>query len=204
MEYKYEIKPALVFTTGETTQVFHEGDAVICRTGNGRRYIGKIAMIGKYQEDEESEPQYAICIHTSKNRASYSGEIIKTTDIEYMCTFLSNDLLEYSRIDEKIDRDNFIKMLVGLGHDESKAKIIYESMKDLKEIYSNIQLSTVLASIIQEVNLSADRNKQDELVGISSILMWQVGELFQGITNNIREKQNEWIAAQSGHVDQEC
>ena len=201
MGYKNEIKPSLVFTNGETTQAFHEGDAVICRTGNGRRYIGKIATIGRYQESAEAESENVICLHTFKDRTSYSGEIIKAADIEYMCKCPLGDLLESSQIDEMPDRDSFISMFVGLGYDKPKSEIIYESMKDFKDIYNNIPLSSVLANILQEVNLNVDGDKQDELVGISSMLMSVIGTMFQSITEVIREKQNEWITSQSRHVD---
>lgn len=183
MEYKYEIKPVLVLTTGETTQVFKEGDAVMCRTENGGKYIGKIATIGRYQESEEVEPENVICIHTFKDKTSYSGEIIKAADIEYMCKCPLGDLLEYPRIDEKIDRDNFIKMLVGLGHDEPKAKNIYESMKQLKDLY-NIPLSSMLASVIQEVDLGVDGDKQ---VDIGSMFMDVMIQVFQTTTEVIRK-----------------
>lgn len=117
-----------------------------------------------------------------------------------MCKCPLGDLLEYPRIDEKIDRDNFINMLIGLGHDEPKAKAIYEGMKQLKDLY-NIPLSSTLASVIQEVDLGVDGEEQDKQVDIGSMFMGAMVQVFQTTTEVIRERQKELIASQGGHVD---
>lgn len=64
MENRNEIKPYLEYTNEEENQFFHVGDRIICRTKDEKRYIGRIAVICKYQESEETEPEDVIYLNT--------------------------------------------------------------------------------------------------------------------------------------------
>ena len=81
MKYNVELGANIKFTDEDGTHTFTEGDNVICCLGDEKRYVGKITCIGNYQENEDSEPEQAICIDTSKSKTSYSSEIVKTADI---------------------------------------------------------------------------------------------------------------------------
>ena len=78
---KKETKATLEYKNVDGIHICNERDDVICIVKDGRRYIGKIAAIGKYQENEETEPEDVICIHIPKGKTSYHGEIIKVADI---------------------------------------------------------------------------------------------------------------------------
>ena len=47
MEYKKETKATLEYKNVDGTHICNEGDDVICAVKDGRRYIGRIAAIGR-------------------------------------------------------------------------------------------------------------------------------------------------------------
>ena len=197
MEYKKENKPTLEYTNADGTHICNEGDDVICAVKDGRRYIGRIAAIGKYQENEETEPEDVICIHVPESKTSYHGEIIKVADIAQICRNPAIDSYEYLKADEEQDRSNFISMIVGLGYSEEKAKIVYESMRDIINIY-NIPLSCALGGAIRLANLSMDGACQEELIEVSNRLLDIVVKQLDAVNNSVRERVKEYIASQDG------
>ncbi len=186
MEYKKENRPTLEYTNGDGTQTFSEGDDVICAVKDGRRYVGRIAVIGRYQENEETEPEIAICIHVPKGKTSYHGEIIKVADITQICENPTEDSYEYLKGDKEQDRSNFISMIVGLGYSEEKAKFVYESMRDIINIY-NIPLSCALGNAIRLTDLSADGACQEELIEVSDRLLKIMVRLLDAVNNSVKE-----------------
>ena len=114
LEYKHE----------EGTAIYSVGDSVVCEAG-GKRYIGKIASIGYYHGEGDSEPQPAIYIDTSKTKAGYSGEVILAGDITYLYNGsaayrqeavqnLIDIILDYRNSMKKENQDKVGKMLMGL------------------------------------------------------------------------------------------
>lgn len=185
MDCKKEIKGVLKYTDNGNTQVFSKGDSVICFT-KSKIYKGTIVAYSNYKENEDADPQCSVYLDTSKNGMSRSCEIINIADITYMCKNSADDLLGRSRIDEKQDESRFINMIMALGHDKEKAEIMYVHMKELISLY-NISLSIVLAGVIQEAELSVDEKDVEELVDISNKLLEVMAEVFQSITNVIKE-----------------
>lgn len=180
MEYKKETKATLEYKNVDGTHICNEGDDVICAVKDGRRYIGRIAAIGKYQENEETEPEDVICIHMPKGKTSYNGEIIKVADIAQICGNPAIDSYAYLKADKEQDRSNFISMIVGLGYSEEKAEFIYDSLKDIINIY-NIPLSCALGDAIRLANLSVDGTSQEELIEITNKLLDIVVNLLDAI-----------------------
>lgn len=197
MQYKKEIKPTLEYKNVDGTHICNEGDDVICAVKDGRRYIGRIAAIGKYQENEETEPEDVICIHMPKGKTSYNGEIIKVADIAQICGNPTIDSYEYLRADKEQDRSNFISMIIGLGYSEEKAKIAYECIRDILDIY-NIPLSCALGGAIRLANLSVDGACQEELIEVSNRLLDIVVNLLDAVNNSVRKRVKEYIASQDG------
>lgn len=197
MEYKKQIKPTLEYTNADGTHICNEGDDVICTVKDGRRYIGRIATIGKYQENEETEPEDVICIHVPKGKTSYHGEIIKVADIAQICNNPTKDSYEYLKADKEQDRSNFISMIIGLGYSEEKAKIAYESMRDIIDIY-DVPLSCALGCAIRLTDLNVDGACQEELIEIGNKFMGIMVELFDTITDSLRKSVEKAIASQDG------
>ena len=90
-------KRYIEYTKDGITDKFHEGDKVICRTVD-EEYKGTITCVGEFKENEEAEPVTVICLDTSKSVWSYSSEIIKVDDIEFMC----KDFLAYMEVNADI------------------------------------------------------------------------------------------------------
>lgn len=197
MQCEKEIKATLEYTNSDGTQIFNEGDDVICTVKDGSRYIGRISAIGRYQENEEPEAENVICIHMPKGKTSYHGEIIKVADIAQICRNPSADSYEYLKADKEQDRSNFISMVVGLGYSDEKAKIVYESMRDIIDIY-NIPLSCALGDAIRLAELSVDGTCQEELIEISNKLLDIVVKQLDVINNSVKERVKEYIASQDG------
>ena len=90
MGFNVEMNNYLLHKDEEKIVGYFAGDNIICEA-EGKRYVGKIASIGYYREEEGAEPKPAIYIDTTKGRKSYSGEVIMLDDI----TYLYNDTAEY-------------------------------------------------------------------------------------------------------------
>ena len=90
MGINLEMKNHLEYKQEEGTASCFVGDKVVCEAG-GKRYIGRIASIGYYRREKDSDPQPAIYIDTSKTKTSYSGEVVMVEDI----TYLYNDSAAY-------------------------------------------------------------------------------------------------------------
>lgn len=195
MQCQKEIKATLEYTTSDGVQIINERDDVICAVKDGRRYVGRIAMIGRYQENEETEPEDVICIHIPKGKTSYHGEIIKVADIVQICRNPAIDSYEYLKEDKEQDRSNFKSMIVGLGYSEEKAEIIYESLKDIINIY-NVPLSPFLGNAIRTADLSMDGACQEELIEVSNKVLGALVEMFDATTDLMKEKMREYIDSQ--------
>ena len=195
MGHNEESKASLEYIDGNGKQSLHEGDYIICRNEDGSRHIGRIVLICGYQETEGAEPESAICIDTSKSGARYSREVIKVADIRHICRNTADDLPAYPETDEALDRDSFIRMLVGLGHDREKAETKYHCMRGIMALY-NVPLSSLLYNAIQGVELNADGRCQDELIEISNKLMGTLAQVFEAITRSIRRSVDNPIISQ--------
>lgn len=195
MKYNKESKASLEYIDEKGKQSLHERDYIICRTKDGKRYIGKIAMIGRYQENEETEPEDVICIHIPKGKTSYHGEIIKVADIAQICRNPAIDSYEYFKEDKERDRSNFKSMIIGLGYSEEKAEFIYDSLKDIINIY-NVPLSPFLGSVIQSVDLSMGEASQEELIEVSNKVLGALVKMFDVTTDLMKEKMRGYIASQ--------
>jgi hypothetical protein len=114
LEYKHD----------EGTAIYSVGDNVVCEAGE-KRYIGKIASIGYYRKDKDSEPQPAIYIDTTKTKTSYSGEVVMAGDITYLYNGsaayrreavqnLIDIILDYRNSMKEEDQDKIGKVLMGL------------------------------------------------------------------------------------------
>lgn len=188
MESKKEIRPVLKYTNEKGTQIFNEGDDIICRIEDGKRYTGRIIAFGGCRESEETEPEYVIYLNTSNNQMNCSGEMIKVADIVYMRKVVAGDKLDYPKENESLDRDNFIDMIIGLGYDKGKAEFMYEHMKEFISLY-NIPLSAILPYAIQETGLSADGKSIEEFINISNRLLDIMAHMFQSVTDVIKGKR---------------
>ena len=142
-----EIKPNISFTDNDTTTTFYEGDNVICCIGDEERYTGKIIAIGNYKETEDSEPYEVICIDTSKSARSYSSEIIKTSDITYICKNPLADKVIEPMSKEESDKKTFCGMLIGLGYDEKQVENLWKNAKKIMKIY-NIPVTKMTACTV--------------------------------------------------------
>ena len=126
MGFNLELNNHLEYRHEEGTAIYSVGDNVICEA-NGKRYIGKIASIGYYRKEKDSEPQPAIYIDTTKTKTSYSGEIVMVEDITYLydasVTYrqeavgdLIDIVLDYRESMKEEDRNKVGKILMGLWH----------------------------------------------------------------------------------------
>lgn len=187
MEDRKEIKPVLEYTNDTGTHGFKEGDAVICFSGS-KIHTGTIVAFSSYRENKDADPQYSVYLDTSRNNMNRSCEVIKIEDITYMCKVPVNDWLGYPETNETLDRNNFIEMIVALGHDKEKAEIIYEHMKELIELY-NIPLSRLLSCAIREIDLNAQGRSTKELIDISNKLIEVMAQLFQSLTEVLKKRR---------------
>lgn len=113
-------KHYIEYTKDGIKDEFHEGDKVICRTAY-KEYTGTITCVGEFKENEEVEPVTVICLDTSESVWSYSSEIIKFNDIEFMCKdFLANTDISTDISDEETKKNTYIHMFTGMGYDKSK------------------------------------------------------------------------------------
>lgn len=184
------MKTTLQYTNEEKTEFFVEGDNIICCLESGKRYIGRIGRIGTYQKDEKSEPETAIYIETSKDKTGSSGELVMAGDITYICKVPLN-VIDYPKINEEKDRNQFISMLIGLGIHKERAEAVHKSIKDIVYLY-NVPLSAALAGAIQEVaNPNTDKRCQEELDAIGDRFISAIVKVFQSITDSIKTRQKE-------------
>ncbi len=124
-------KHYIEYTKDGITDKFHEGDKVICRTAD-KEYTGKITCVGEFKENEEAEPVTVICLDTSKSVWSYSSEIIKFDDIEFMCKdFLADTDINSEISDEETKKSTYIHMFTGMGYDKSKVEKTWNSLEKL-------------------------------------------------------------------------
>ena len=142
-----ETKQHINLTDKGVTTTFYEGDNIICRVGDKERYKGKIIGIGNWKETEDSEPYEVICIDTSKSARSYSGEIIKTSDITYICKNPLTDEIIEPMSKEESDKKTFCGMLIGLGYDEKQVENLWGNTNKLMKIY-NIPVTKMIACTV--------------------------------------------------------
>lgn len=67
MGFNVEMNNYLLHKDEEKIVGYFAGDNIICEA-EGKRYVGKIASIGYYREEEGAEPKPAIYIDTTKGR----------------------------------------------------------------------------------------------------------------------------------------
>lgn len=124
-------KHYIEYTKDGITDKFHEGDKVICRTAD-KEYTGTITCVEEFKENEEAEPVTVICLDTSKSIWSYSSEIIKFDDIDFMCKdFLADTDINSDISDEEAKKNTYIHMFTGMGHDKSKVEKTWNSLEKL-------------------------------------------------------------------------
>lgn len=142
-----ETKQHINFTDKGVTTTFSEGDNVICCIGDNEKYTGKIVAIGNWKETEDSEPYEVICIDTSKSAKSYSSEIIKTSDITYICKNPLADGVIEPMSKEESDKKTFCGMLIGLGYDEKQVENLWDNTKKIMKTY-NIPVTKMTACTV--------------------------------------------------------
>lgn len=182
-----EIKPSLKYKDENGTQVLTEGDYVLCCVKNDKRYMGRILSIGNYQENETAEQETAIYIDTSKSNTSFSGELIKVSDITYICKCPFNDLLGYPDIDEGKDKITFVNMLVGLGFSKEGAANIYDAMSENAKLY-RLPFSSALSSAIYEMDISVAEKSEEERKNIIDKWALAMSDLYQRVLDGFKEK----------------
>lgn len=124
-------KHYIEYTKDGITDKFYEGDKVICRTAD-EEYTGKITCVGEFKENEEAEPVTVICLDTSKSVWSYSSEIIKFDDIEFMCKdFLADTDINSDISDEETKKSTYIHMFTGMGYDRFKVEKTWNCLDKL-------------------------------------------------------------------------
>ena len=124
-------KHYIEYTKDGITDKFYEGDKVICRTAD-EEYTGKITCVGEFKENEEAEPVTVICLDTSKSVWSYSSEIIKFDDIEFMCKdFLADTDINSNVSDEETKKSTYIHMFTGMGYDRFKVEKTWNCLDKL-------------------------------------------------------------------------
>ena len=124
-------KNHIEYTKDGITDKFYEGDKVICRTVD-KEYTGTITCVGEFKENEETEPVTVICLDTSKSVWSYSSEIIKFDDIEFMCKdFLADTDVNIDISDEETKKSTYIHMFTGMGYDRVKVEKIWNYLENL-------------------------------------------------------------------------
>lgn len=144
---KIKAKHYIEYTKDGITDKFHEGDKVICRTTD-KEYIGTITCIGEFKETEEIEPVTAICLDTSKSVWSYSSEIIKFNDIEFMCKdFLADTDIKDDISDEDMRKNTYIHIFTGMGYDKLKVEMIWNSLAKLMKQF-NIPFEKAIGCMI--------------------------------------------------------
>lgn len=67
-----------------TLNIVTEGDEIVCYTKDGKEYNGRLFIIGYYRENDEAEPETAICVHWNTGERTYSGEYILMKDIAHI------------------------------------------------------------------------------------------------------------------------
>ena len=126
-----EAKHYIEYTKDGITDRFHEGDKIICRTAD-KEYTGTITCVGAFRENENTEPVTVICLDTSKSVWSYSSEIIKFDDIEFMCkNFLADTDIKSDISDEEVRKNTYIHTFTGMGYDKFKVEKIWNSLEKL-------------------------------------------------------------------------
>ena len=124
-------KQYVEFIKDGITEKFYSGDKVMCHTKD-TEYKGTITCIGEFKESEDEESVTVICLDTSKSAWSYSSEIIKVNDIEFMCRdFLTNVEITESMSDEETKKNTYISLLVGMGYDREKVENTWTNVDKL-------------------------------------------------------------------------
>ena len=140
-------KHYIEYTKDGITDKFHEGDKVICRTAD-KKYTGTITCVGEFKENEDAEPVTVICLDTSKSVWSYSSEIIKFDDIEFMCKdFLADTDINNEISDEETKKNTYIHIFTGMGYDKTEVEKIWNSLGKLMKQF-NIPFEKAMGCMI--------------------------------------------------------
>lgn len=140
-------KHYIEYTKGGITDKFHEGDKVICRTAD-EEYTGTITCVGEFKENEDADSVTVICLDTSKSIWSYSSEIIKFDDIEFMCKdFLADANINSDISDEETRKNTYIHMFTDMGYDRFKVEKTWNCLEKLMKQF-NIPFEKVMGCMI--------------------------------------------------------
>lgn len=140
-------KHYIEYTKDGITDKFHEGDKVICRTAD-KEYTGTITCVGEFKENEKAEPVTVICLDTSKSIWSYSSDIIKFDDIEFMCKdFLADANINSDISDEETRKNTYIHMFTGMGYDRFKVEKTWNCLEKLMKQF-NIPFEKAMGCMI--------------------------------------------------------
>lgn len=144
MALNIEVGTNIKYTDESGTYHLTEGDEVICYTGE-KKYAGRIAFIGNYEDKADGELYPSIYIDTSRNKTNYSGILIKIKDITFLCKNPFSD-------DEKPFRneEEFVNIFVDKGFSQEKAKAVFNRMNDAV-IFYNTPISNAMIHAIQSV-----------------------------------------------------
>lgn len=140
-------KHYIEYTKDEITDKFHEGDKVICRTAD-EEYTGTITCVGEFKENEDADSVTVICLDTSKSIWSYSSEIIKFDDIEFMRKdFLADANINSDISDEETRKNTYIHMFTGMGYDRFKVEKTWNCLEKLMKQF-NIPFEKAMGCMI--------------------------------------------------------
>lgn len=140
-------KHYIEYTKDGVLDKFYEGDRVICYTKERdvyykdenlvkheerQEYKGTIISMGILTAKEDSNPTTVIFLDTSKNTYSYSMEIIKFDDVEFMCKdYLADADTCKDMSDDELQKNTYIHVLSGMGYDRDKIENTWNSMEKL-------------------------------------------------------------------------
>ena len=178
MEVAVEVKTSLKFINNGSSQMFIEGDFVLCCIKTDKRYMGKIVSINEYQLEQEK----VIIIEMFDK----STEIVKVNDIMHLCKMPVNDFMNFPLIDERKDMDSFVNMLVATGTKKEGAERVYEAMRKIADLY-NIPFSTILSEVICKTGVDNIRTQKDGLKIINQCMAIAI-ESFQNTTNILKKR----------------
>lgn len=166
-------KRYIEFTKDGITDKFYEGDRVICRTKEryvydkdsnlvkdeeGHEYRGEIINWCTLAATEGYEPTTVIFLNTSKNVFSYSMDVIRFNDIEFMCNdYLAEADACKDMSDDEVQKNTYIHVLSGMGYDRDKIENTWCSMEKLMkqfDISFEKAMCCVLYSLKYDCNIT--------------------------------------------------
>ena len=138
MGFYADTKANIQYTDSDGTTYYNIGDEVVCYTDK-IRYMGRIAQVGTYQNEQRTESFPAIYIDTSMRDKSISGEIVLMKDIKHIHKIVSGEI-------ERQIKEGFVEMLQNTGYKKEFSENIFDRL--YRVIYGhNITMSKIIVCI---------------------------------------------------------